>query len=145
MIIKTLKNVQEDILKSYKLEYHFIDPKTQNLYKLPLIVRVADKLEAMAFQGAILGALSKEGMEIRTMKSMKLIYSTRLERAKEEIANSQLINGFETIRINFEKPDNDKSKKIVSYQIKVNTLKKHKPIPENSGDLFTLEIPKKEF
>jgi hypothetical protein len=143
MIIKTLKKTTESNLKSYYLEFYFLNPKTENNYKLPLIVKVVDKLEAMSIQGAILGALSKEGMEIRKMSSMKLIYSTRFEKTVEEITNSQRINGFETIRLNFEETNSTKSQNILFQKVRVNTIKKQKTPTQNIGeDLFTLEIEK---
>lgn len=143
MIIKTLKKSPESNLKSYYLEFYFLNTQTKNEYKLPLIIKVVDKLEAMSIQGAILGALSKEGMEIRKMSNMKLIYSTRFEKTVEDITNSQLINGFATITLNFEETDTKNSKKILFQKVKVNTLKKPKTSTQNiEGDLFTLEIDK---
>lgn len=120
-----------------------MNPQTKNEYKLPLIVKVVDKLEAMSIQGAILGALSKEGMDIRKMSSMKLIYSTRFEKTVEEITNSQKINGFATITLNFGEINAHNSKNILFQKVRVNTIKKPKtPIQNIEEDLFTLEIEK---
>ncbi|WP_264551390.1 hypothetical protein [Flavobacterium sp. N2038] len=143
MIIKTLKKSPESNLKSYYLEFYFLNPKTENHYKLPLIVKVVDKLEAISIQAAILGALSKEGMEIKKMSPMKLIYSTRFEKTVQEISNSQRINGFETIRLNFEETKENDSKNVLFQQLRVNTIKKQKTlIQKNTEDIFTLEINK---
>lgn len=143
MIIKTLKKSPESNLKSYYLEFYFLNPKTENEYKLPLIVKVVDKIEAISIQGAILGALSKEGMVIRKMSSMKLIYSTRFEKTVADITNSQQINGFVTITLNFEETNAKNSKNVLFQKVRVNTIKKQKtPIQNVAEDLFTLEIQK---
>lgn len=143
MIIKTFKKVPEKSLKSFYLEFRFINPKTENQYKLPLIIQVADKLDAIRFQGELLGVLAKE-MTIIQMKEMMSISLNKLDFKKEQISISQKINGFEIIKINIEEISSQNVQKVISYPIRVNVIKKIKtPIPKDSGELFTLIIDKK--
>lgn len=142
MIIKTFKKIPETSLKSFYLEFRFINPKTENQYKLPLIIQVADKLDAIRFQAELLGVLAKE-MTIIQMKKMMSVSLNKLDFIKEQISISQKINGFEIIKINIEEISSQNVQKVISYTIRVNVIKKIKtPIPKGSGELFTLIIDK---
>ncbi len=144
MCLKTLKTIEERFLQYYFIEIFFLNPQTKNHYKLPLLVHVTAKDEALLIQQNIIKAIIKENLTIEAVKSVRRIYPHNLERKKEEISTSQIINGYETINLLFERPDleSSDSKTDINYRVKINTIKKGEIPMRDAGNLFVFKIDK---
>lgn len=147
MIIRTLKNVSDSLLKYYYIEFRFFTMDNQNSYKLPMITHVVDLNEAIHLQQNIYDALRDRKFNVTDTKSPQEIFD--LNKTIEEINVSQQINGYVTIRIILDTIDikngitsvYHKNKKDIK-EFKVNIIGKEKIPFELIKDLFVIELNK---
>ena len=102
MILKTLKKVENKFLKYFYIEIRFSTMDNLNNYRLPIIGHLVNYDEAILVQRTIINGLIDNNFNITSIPNQPNEILD-LEKTKNEIINSQQINGFNTIKLILER------------------------------------------